>query len=771
MRLTLRTLLAWRDGTLVPADRADIAAKVADSPTAQTLASRIDRAVADDSLPPPQSVAAGEPNAVAEYLDNVLPGAALDSFELACMQSEALLGEVGASHRMLAELSLDPRLLPTVGDAELARLRARLESRRLAAAEGARSRPGHDPRAGGAAVTAEVIVNASAAREKTAAFRRRSSWSAWMMAATAIVLLALASGMLAWSVGTSRLVARRLPPRGLDQPRAEARQPDGTDPSPAAIAAPESPAAEPPAASADAADAAARPPLASVPKPGASPAAPADAVPAASPADAVPGEARVASALPPTAPASQAPAKETPAKEMPVQQATVPFGDALAIAAAPAGIPKPAGAPAPAPAPAAAAPPPPTDALSIVGNEVLLASPATNDEAPADGWHVVRGGDRPELPIRLLAPAWCRPAFEIDQARLVLAPGTVLAIDRDEDGVLRIALENGAVAAAGAPGPTDLRLTAEGIDGIATATAGAALGFEVQRGVSLDGDGGPTGPGTLVRIHATAAPVAWRPGSGQPGNAEAIPARGALEWTSAAPATAGIALLDHTPAWLVSSEPRDAFERGVRAALAGGLKSGDPAEPALLRMAAERRVERRIAAAATLARLGNYGPLAALLADDTPRGRLREEEWNRLEREAVPAALARGPREADAFARALEAAAPAGTGPLLVALAEGPGQAEADPRPQLVDALESPWLVVRRFAWRALLAADPPGAVDRIRYRPERPGELNAAGVRWWRERLAKAGEANQAQPQPARAGPARDRRGEAAEDEPPETP
>ncbi|HBB72816.1 MAG TPA: hypothetical protein DC048_00015, partial [Planctomycetaceae bacterium] len=72
MRLTLRTLLAWRDRTLPASHREEMDGKVATNAAAHLLTTRIDRAIADDALGAPRAAAASDLNAVAEYLDNVL---------------------------------------------------------------------------------------------------------------------------------------------------------------------------------------------------------------------------------------------------------------------------------------------------------------------------------------------------------------------------------------------------------------------------------------------------------------------------------------------------------------------------------------------------------------------------------------------------------------------------------------------------------------------------------------------------------------------------
>src|SRR5262249_7189800 len=75
MRLTLRTLLAYLDDTLDPAQAHDIGHKVAESPVAQELVERIRKVTRRRSLanPPVQGDATKlDPNTVAEYLSDSL---------------------------------------------------------------------------------------------------------------------------------------------------------------------------------------------------------------------------------------------------------------------------------------------------------------------------------------------------------------------------------------------------------------------------------------------------------------------------------------------------------------------------------------------------------------------------------------------------------------------------------------------------------------------------------------------------------------------------
>lgn len=746
MRLTLRTLLAWRDRTLPASHREEMDGKVATNAAAHLLTTRIDRAIADDSLGAPRAAAASDLNAVAEYLDNVLPLAGLDGFERSCLGADDLLAEVASCHRILAEASLDPAIVPTLRPADRARLMQAMQTRGLrphaeresglTSPDGsARPQSKERPRPVGVDVAGRTTHDGDAPHAS-----RRSSLAAWLLAISAVLLLGVLSGVLAWSLGGGRAVARR-----------DAAVPDVADAGAMAAA----PAAAAPAVAALPVDVAG-PPQAQPAPPAPAAESPAPAPPDTPPTASLPtqpvaeaGRAETAVVAPAVVPApaeAPRPADDAPAAAPMVQQRppTVPFGDALAIAAAPA-PPAPAKPAQPAPvfdAVAAA-----VDSATVVGGDALLVGPAGDAAVTPDAWEVARAGDTPALPVRLLAPPFSRPEVEINGLRIAFSGGTRAEMRRTEDDRPWLVLEAGRCIVMGAIGPAEVRITAGGLDGIVTGVPGAPLGVEVERGMAADADpsadpGGPSG--VVTRLHATQAAVPWRQIAPAPdgAGATAVPAASTLAWNALDPASVKVARRDRSPAWLAAPAADDAFEQAARASLAASLPSGEPARPALERLGSEARAERRIAAAATLSLMGDHTLLARVLVEDSPRLRLREEEWRRLEQTTVPRVRVDG-EGAAAWHAALDAAAPAGAGAVLSEIVDAATDGGAGRSAALVEALESPWLVVRRYAWYTLLDIEQPERFDRLRYRPDRPADLNADGVRWWRDRVARAAAAD----------------------------
>ncbi len=115
MRLTLRTLLAYLDDRLPPANAREIGHKIANSPFTTDLVERIRdvkrrRRLADPGKAQPMI----EPNLIAEYLDDQLTPDLVARVEREILASDAMLAEVAAAHEILGLLrdpvSVEPRL-------------------------------------------------------------------------------------------------------------------------------------------------------------------------------------------------------------------------------------------------------------------------------------------------------------------------------------------------------------------------------------------------------------------------------------------------------------------------------------------------------------------------------------------------------------------------------------------------------------------------------------------------------------------------------------
>jgi hypothetical protein len=57
---------------------------------------------------------------------------------------------------------------------------------------------------------------------------------------------------------------------------------------------------------------------------------------------------------------------------------------------------------------------------------------------------------------------------------------------------------------------------------------------------------------------------------------------------------------------------------------------------------------------------------------------------------------------------------------------------------KLVEALEDPSLIVRRYASKSLVDITQPSAVERMKYRPDGQPDMRRDGVVWWRNQMEK---------------------------------
>jgi hypothetical protein len=113
VRLTLRTLLAYLDDTLEPAQAKLIGQKVAESDTAQELIARIKAVTRRRRVTaPPATGAKVDANLIAGYLDNLLSAEQQAEVEQTCLASDLHLAEMAACHQILTLVLGEPALVP-----------------------------------------------------------------------------------------------------------------------------------------------------------------------------------------------------------------------------------------------------------------------------------------------------------------------------------------------------------------------------------------------------------------------------------------------------------------------------------------------------------------------------------------------------------------------------------------------------------------------------------------------------------------------------------
>jgi len=744
MRLTVRTLLAWIDETLGADDQAALGEKVAASGVAPRLVERITTVVAHPAVTAPAPVGRGladDPNTAAEFLDNALDPERLEAFERVCVESDAHLADVAASHRILAEIARDAAVVEPLDGP---RRRALLERARARVVTAARSTAGPRQPAGGGPVT------------PADAPRRRAPLLSWLSAAAAVALLAVLGGVFVWSLGRP---TRRPEKEVAVAPRDQAPPP--------AVAAP-MPADAPPAATdapAAAATADVRPQVAATEvRPEVTQPAAASEPP---PADPVPAVAPPAATDPPPTPVAPMPnptaiaAVDPPAPPSAVDL-RVPSGDALAIVA-----PPPGPTPAVDPAAAAAAPPraagdPATDALEPrTGGPLLHRSEIDGTAA----WRPLAVDAPLAAREELLAPPWCHPVFAVDGVTVRLEPGTRAVLTRAADGRPTLEVVFGRAVVSATAADASLGVIAGGLRGVVSGVMERAAGIEVR----FDRD-----PGTAsisfrrASVHAGLGDKVWRqdaaaaPLAGLPPDV-LLPARASIVWDERDPAAAMLAPPAES-SWIAAVPASGRIERSAVRGLAAALDSAVdlPVAESLRPLLADRRLENRMIAAATQALIGEYDELVALLCAEPPLT-LGEAQWTTLEQLTLPLAIARGDNSTAALAAAFRAAGPAGKGDLLMTLARGFSDDElaAGGDRLLVESLDDGSLAVRRFAIGRLTEIVSPDARRAAAYRADRPEQLRKDGIAWWKAQLDQGRIRRGGVPEPparaAEAPPARD--------------
>ena len=200
MRLTLRTLLAYLDDILDPADKEELSKKVESSEFAEELIHRTRDTTRRLRLSAPQVVGTGmglDPNTVAEYLDNVLPPDSVGDFERICLESDMHLAEVASSHHILTMVlgepaDVDPtsrERMYSIPTEAAGQRRFRVEGPHVVGAAVAQATPNDRAAAVARPVTSHSI-NQSISME-IPDYLRASGWSATRKAVLAIAAVVL----------------------------------------------------------------------------------------------------------------------------------------------------------------------------------------------------------------------------------------------------------------------------------------------------------------------------------------------------------------------------------------------------------------------------------------------------------------------------------------------------------------------------------------------------------------------------------------------------
>ena len=736
MRLTLRTLLAYQDDQLTPAEAREIGAKLQEAPAARQLAERAKETIRRRRLGVPGDPTAGgdpaapapagaplDPNEVAAYLDNALPAERVTAVEQVCLADDAHLAEVAAGHQILTQALSEPIAVPPS-------LAARLAELAPAAVDGDGAhapRPAHRsdrPIPAVAPLAGMTAGKSSRFEEGLPEHLRKHSRRGWgWLPYVAVALL----GSI-W-LGSLALDADLLSGFAGNAEEADAG-PSGLPPEAIAMAAAASgdaDAAAAPGSPAPAADPGANPAAAEAARLAAAEAA--DEAEAARQAETVP----VDPAPPEMADAGPGAGGEDPAP-VAVASGETPSapGEGEEAGAAEEGEPAPPAAPPAEPAPL----------MTVTGGRGLFAL-----DPERGGFFAVAVGETAPTGVPLVVPEPLRATLRVEGVPVAveLLGGTraIVAPAKSDAAAAAIKLTEGRLRLVRTgEGDASVALSAGGaawrLAPAAGATAAAAVEPRRPRGAGADLAGSP-GRAAVAAVDGAVEIVDLAPGSdGEPfalaagRTAAMVTDAGQLAAPGAAGAAAAGLFPDGPPAWATGG-PRSEADDLLAEQFVAALLPGQPLEVSLSPLIEDPREIPARQAAAALALAGRAGDLARTLK------RTPHPSVALVAADGLRNMLGRGAQSDKAVNSALDREFPPESrltlGRLLDRLTEEDARDPAIAK-EIVDDLESPELAIRTLAITELERLT---GVTKS-YRPLDSVPQRESAVRRWRREIDRVG-------------------------------
>lgn len=714
MRLTLRTMLAYLDEVLEPADAEALRLKIEESDFASGLVDRIQGVLKKLRIDAPRLDGKGmgnDANTVAEYLDSALTQDRVAEFERVCLESDKHLSEVASCHQILTLVLGKAADVP----AELRQRIYALGDPTQAVPQGPPAPPvtAAHPVEAKTAVAPNGKPHVAAAKLEVPEYLRSDKESSiWPFALVAGLALAVTLGIL-WKSGMLDKMSRG------NQNLAAAPESGDETTTPPADATTDTPAVPETAAATDTTVPAAAVAAATT-EANVTPVTPAPgAVPEAPPATPDGAPAAVADAARPAPPPTTAPAPE-------------PADNVAAAAPVPVTTVSPESPRAKPPIVAAPVAPKLVEVGRYISDSQLIATLDRDDNL----WYAKQPQEILTAGEQLVVLPPYRPQLALPSAvQLTFAGEGALKMEEPgENKVPRVTIEHGRflAATAGRPG-AQVELNLAGITGIATLVDGdSVLAVKVTRWVPPGSDPETTPREPIVEIYNTNGRVTWQRGD-QP--AVDIPARHVhVHQGNEAPQMYGPFM---SPEW-IDYRVVKAIDRESAVALEKMVSTERPLNLTLQEVMKDRKV--RPLAARCLAALGEYEAILRELAD------ANQYSFWKSEFDTLRHAISSSPEAATKIRETINLLRqPDAIHIYRLLWGFTDEQLSAGAAAQLVKFLEHDQIDIRVLAHENLIAVTGPLGY----YRPERSASQNKQAIQNWKDRKDKGGVVYKTAPSP----------------------